>query len=81
MKRIYRIKDELGGYIEVQLLNRNNEVAEDLIWLHVKNGKTKEENGISMKPEEARVIIHGLFLAIDEIIEQYKLERFEIKKG
>ena len=78
MKRIFRQKDKKGNFIEVQILDRNNEVAEDLIWLHWK--KEKDENGLVMKPCEARIIIAGLFLAIDYIIEEYKLEKFKVKK-
>ena len=85
MKRIYRINDKVGGFIEVQILKRNNEVPEDLIWLHVgsvsKKGKEKilEENGISMKPMEAHKIICGLHIALDYIIDEYKLEKFKVK--
>ena len=77
MKRIYRIRDKFGGMIEVQVLEQNNKVPEDLIWLHFKVGK--KENGFVMKPSEARDIIQGLFLAIDYIIEKYKLEKFKVK--
>ena len=79
MKRIWRQRDKYGGMIEVQILDRNNKIPEDLIWLHLK-GKGEKEMGFVMKPDEARTIICGLFLAIDYIIEQYKLERFKVKK-
>jgi len=79
MKRIWRQRDKYGGMIEVQILDRNNKVPEDLIWLHLKR-KGEKEMGFVMKPDEARTIICGLFLAIDYIIEQYKLERFKVKK-
>jgi len=79
MKRIWRQRDKYGGMIEVQILDRNNKVPEDLIWLHLKR-KGEKETGFVMKPDEARTIICGLFLAIDYIIEQYKLERFKVKK-
>ena len=79
MKKIYRIRDNFGGMIEVQVLTRNNKVPEDLIWLHFK--KKDGEDGWLMKPDEARCVIQGLFLAIDYIIEQYKLERFKIGRG
>ena len=80
MKKIFRVKDNYGGMIEVQVLDRNNKVAEDLIWLHWKR-KGEKENGCVMKPDEARFMIQGLFLAIDFIIEKYKLEKFKIKKN
>ena len=83
MKRVYRIRgrNSFKG-IEVFVLDRNNKISEDLIWLHFFNKKNKkEENGIVMKPDEARYIIQGLFLAIDYIIEQYKLEKFKVKNG
>ena len=64
--------------IEVQVLASNKKVPEDLVWLHFK--KKGEENGWAMKPDESRCVIHGLFLAIDYIIEQYKLEKFRVKK-
>lgn len=82
MKKIYKITDKTGSFIEIQLLDRNNKVPEDLIWLHGQKWKRKKmvnEWGITMKPDEARIIIHGLFLAIDQIIEDYKLEKFKIK--
>jgi len=79
MKRIWRQRDKYGGMIEVQILDRNNKIPEDLIWLYLKR-KGEKEMGFVMKPDEARTIICGLFLAIDYIIEQYKLERFKVKK-
>ena len=79
MKRIYRIRDKFGGVIEVFVLDQNSKVPEDLIWLHFKTKKLKKENGWVMKPDEARSVIHGLFLAIDYIIEKYKLEKFKVK--
>ena len=79
MKRIWRERDKHGGFLEVQVLDRNNEVPEDLIWLHVRSGKNKKnENGISMKPWEALSIIRGLFLAIDYIYDKYGLEHFKV---
>ena len=80
MKRIYRVRDKFGGMIEVQILDRNNKVPEDLIWLHCKTKKPKQEDGMIFKPDEARMVIQGLFLALDDIIEQYKLEKFKIRK-
>ena len=77
MKRIYRVRDDFGGKIEVYLLNKNNKVPEDLIWLHIKR-KGVEEVDLTMKPDEARYIIHALFLAIDAIIDKYKLEKFKV---
>jgi len=79
MKKIWRERDKYGGIIEVQVLDRNNKIPEDLIWLHLKQ-KGEKEAGFVMKPDEARIIICGLFLAIDYIIEQYKLEKFKVKK-
>jgi len=98
MKRIWRVKDDGGGFIEVQILERNNVVPEDLIWLHFKTGKGHKkfsyeidssgklskhkkriEDGWVMTPSEARIVIQGLFLAIDYIIEKYHLEKFRIK--
>ncbi len=84
MKKIYKITDKNGSFIEVQLLNRNNEIPEDLIWLHCKKKKDKkwiDEWGVCIKPDEARIIIHGLFLAIDQIIEDYKLEKFKVPQS
>ena len=81
MKRIYRVRDKFGGMIEVQVLDKNNKVPEDLIWLHCKTKKPKQESGMIFKPDEARMVIQGLFLAIDYIIEQYKLEKFKVKNG
>jgi hypothetical protein len=79
MKRIWRSKDKHRNSIEIYVLERNNKVPEDLIYLRIKQFK-KREFGIVMQPWEARNVIAGLFLAIDEIIEQYKLEKFKIKK-
>jgi len=83
MKPIYRVRDKFGGMIEVQVLDRNNKVPEDLIWLHFKSrkkkGKKRQEDGMVLKPDEARMVIQGLFLALDYIIEQYKLEKFKLK--
>jgi hypothetical protein len=79
MKRIWRERDKHGGMIEIQVLDRNNKVPEDLIWLHLKR-KGEKEAGFVMKPDEARTISCGLFLAVDYIIEQYKLEKFKVKK-
>ena len=78
MKRIWRERDKFGGCFEVYVLDRNNEIAEDLIYVRMKRKKEKEI-GFCIQPWEARSLIAGLFLAIDEIIEQYKLEKFEIK--
>jgi len=78
MKPIFRVTDKYGGMIEVQVLDRNNKVPEDLIWLHCKATKPKREDGLIFKPDEARIVIQGLFLALDYIIEQYKLEKFKI---
>ena len=77
MKRVYRVRDNRGAMIEVRVLARNNRVPEDLIWLHFK--KKGEESGWTMRPDEARYVIHGLFLAVDYIIEQYHLEDFKLK--
>ena len=78
-KKILKIRDTHGGSLEIQVLKSNNEIAEDLIWLHVKRGGKKgEETGFVMQPWEARDIIHGLFLAIDYIIEKYKLEKWKL---
>ena len=78
MKRIWRTKDKFGGLLAVYVLDRNNQVAEDLIYVRLKRRREKEI-GFCIQPWEAREIIAGLFLAIDEIIEQYKLEKFKIK--
>jgi hypothetical protein len=80
MKPIYRVKDKFGGMIEVQVLDRNNKVPEDLIWLHCKTKKPKQEDGMIFTPAEARIVIGGLFFALDYIIRQYKLEKFKIKR-
>jgi len=79
MKRVLRFRDKYGGAIEVYVLERNNQVAEDLIYVRMKRGGEKEI-GFVVKPDEARIIMDGLFLAIDDIIEQYKLEKFKVKK-
>ena len=98
MKKIWKVKDNQRGFIEVQILERNNVVPEDLIWLHFKTEKGHKkysyeidskgklskykkriEDGWAITPWEARIIIQGLFLALDYIIEQYKLEKFRIK--
>jgi len=78
MKRVWRTRDKFGGSFEVYVLDRNNEIAEDLIYVRMKREKEKEI-GFCIQPWEARNLIAGLFLAIDEIIEQYKLEKFKIK--
>lgn len=80
MKRVHRKTDKFGGFIEVQVLKRNNEVPEDIIWLHVGSVKDKilTENGISMKPWEAHDIICGLHKALDYIIDTYKLNKFKV---
>jgi len=84
MKKIYRVRDKFGGMIEVQVLDRNNKVPEDLIWLHCKSrkkkGEKRQEGGMIFEPDEARIVIQGLFLALDYIIEQYHLEDFKIRK-
>lgn len=82
MKKIYRERDKFGGLLEVQVLRRNSDVPEDLIWLHVKRGKSKRnEVGFTMKPWEAHSIIRGLFLAIDYIYDEYQLYKFRVNKG
>ena len=81
MKRIWRERDKEGGGLEIQVLRSNNEIPEDLIWLHVRRGKGKKnEVGFTMKPWEAHSIIRGLFLAIDYIYDKYGLEHFRFKK-
>ena len=80
MKNIFRVRDNFGGVIQVMLLEGNSEVPEDLIYVRLKRRKEKEV-GFIVKPCEARYIIHGLFLAIDQIIEDYKLEKFKIKSS
>ena len=80
MKRIWRERDKVGGCFEVYVLERNNQVTEDLIYVRMKRDGEKEI-GFCIQPWEARSLIAGLFLAIDEIIEQYHLEDFRIKKN
>lgn len=86
MKRIHKIKARDGGYIEVQLLKRNTHsegCPEDLIWLHYKrpklSGKGFIEDGFSMTPYEAELIMNMLWLAIQEILKKYKLYNFKVK--
>ena len=64
MRKIYRKKDKYGGYLEVQLLDRNNENPDDVIWLHLKN---KEEQGFVMTKLEALLIVEGLIKAVNEL--------------
>ena len=66
MKRVFRIKDAYGGYIEVHVLKHNNEVPEDLIWLHFKKGDG-EENGWCMSTGEAILISEGLLSAVNTL--------------
>ena len=79
MKRLWQDKDKEGNSIEVHIMDGNSKVPEDLIYLVVKKKKwKKKEWGIVMTPYEARTIIAGLFLAIDEIIDRFKLEKFKV---
>ena len=66
MKKIFEKKDSCGGFIEVQLLDHNNKVPEDLIWLHVKS-VDDGENGIVMTKEEALLIASGLKKAVKDL--------------
>lgn len=77
MKRIWRERDKYGGKIEIYVLDRNNKVPEDLIYVRMRRRKEKEI-GFVIQPWEARSLIAGLFLAVDDIIEQYKLEKFKV---
>jgi len=79
MKKIWSVSDKQGGLIEVNLLKRNNNVSEDLIYLRFKT-KKEGESGWCMRPDEALHVIRGLYLAIDEIAERYNLKKFKIKK-
>jgi len=64
MKKIYSIKDDSGGYIEVNLLKRNNIQPLDLIWLHL---KSDDEFGFCMTSGEATIIAEGLLSAVNKL--------------
>ena len=66
MKRVFKVKDDYGGYIEVQVLEHNNQVAEDLIWLHLKKSDG-EEYGLSTTTGEAVLMAEGLLRGVNEL--------------
>ena len=66
MKQIFKEEDKAGGFIEVCLLDHNNKVPEDLVWLHVKTSD-KKENGMCMTTGEAVLIAEGLLKAVNEL--------------
>ena len=69
MKKVFKVKDDYGGYIEVQVLNHNNKVPEDLIWLHIKKSDkdTEEEMGFCMTTGEAILVAEGLLAAVNKL--------------
>ena len=66
MKKVFKFKDDYGGYVEVSVLNHNNQVSEDLIWLHLCKSD-KEEMGFCMTTAEAVIISEGLLKAVNKI--------------
>ena len=66
MKRVFKAKDDFGGYIEVQVLEHNNEVPEDLIWWHIKKSDG-EEYGLCMTTGEAVLMAEGLLKGVNKL--------------
>lgn len=79
MKKIFRATDKYGGSFEVMVLDGNIKVPEDLIYVRFKRKKEKEV-GFMVQPWEAWYLVDGLFLAVDYIIDKYRLEKFKVKK-
>ena len=87
MKRVFRERDKYGGLLEVNLLDRNNQTPNDLIYVRLRRAKRKgkkrrgieKELGFVLTAWEAFDLMRGLFLGIDEFIDRYKLEQIEIK--
>ena len=86
MKKIHKITDKKGGFMEVCVLDRNTDkncCAEDLIWFHFKRplgNKTYMEDGFTITPYEAELISGMLFLGVQEILKRYKLYHFKVPK-
>ncbi len=60
MKRVFRARDKYKGFLEVCRLKHNNRRKNDLIWLHWRDYLGKNENGITITKDEAKLIIQGL---------------------
>ena len=64
VNKVFSKKDRGKGFIEVYILEHNNQVSEDLIWLHMKG---KEEGGFCMTTGEAVLIAEGLLKAVNKL--------------